>query len=101
VYNEVNDNLKVGVNMVEQNYEYFKNNFENLYSLYNGKYIVLKNLDVIGVYDSFARAVKETAKTEELGTFAVQHCVRITPNNANKFYNDNVRFAALEGELNA
>lgn len=39
---------------------------------YNGKFIVIKNRSVIGVYDDQATAVSETKKTHELGTFLVQ-----------------------------
>ena len=36
----------------------------------------LRNLgtNVFGVYDSYGNGVRETAKTEELGTFIVQEC---------------------------
>jgi hypothetical protein len=39
---------------------------------YNGKYIVIKNQEVIGDYDDLVTAVNETKKTHELGTFLVQ-----------------------------
>ena len=39
---------------------------------YNGKFIVIKNRKVIGVFDDKGTAVEETAKKEELGTFLVQ-----------------------------
>ena len=80
--------------MVKQNFDYFKENFEELYKQYKGKYIVLKNCEVIGVYSNLAQAARETAKTEELGTFAVQHCERDNP-GANRFYNDNVKFGVV------
>ena len=82
--------------MGKQNYEYFKNNFDELYEQYNGKYIALKDCNVIGVYDDFAKGVKETAKTEKLGTFLVQHCEKETPENANRFHNNNVRFGRAQ-----
>ena len=78
--------------MANQNYEYFKNNFDELYEQYKGEYVALKDCKVIGVYDNFAKAVKETAKTEVLGTFLVQHCEKTDPFNTNRFINDNIRF---------
>ena len=40
-----------------------------------GRFVVIKNQKVLGVYDSDLEAVEETSKTEEMGTFLVQKCV--------------------------
>jgi hypothetical protein len=62
------------VDMLKDEFEYFLKNKEELVKKYNGKYIVIKNLQVIGVYDSEIEAVDETSKKEEMGTFLVQKC---------------------------
>jgi len=41
---------------------------------YNGKFIVIKNLSVIGAFDDFNQAIDETLKDHEKGTFIVQKC---------------------------
>ena len=61
--------------MSKQNYDYFKQNLTELLVKYQNKYIVIKDLSVIGSYDSFDEAYENTIKTEELGTFIIQHCV--------------------------
>ena len=58
------------------NYNYFKSNLAELLGRYSNQYIVLKNESVIGYYDSFDEAYERTIKTEALGTFLIQHCIR-------------------------
>ena len=41
---------------------------------YDGKFIVIKDCSVIGVYDSELDAVEKSAEEHELGTFLVQKC---------------------------
>jgi Family of unknown function (DUF5678) len=61
--------------MLKEEFQYFVDHQEELVKKYSGKFIVLKNKKVIGVYDSHAEAYTETQKSEELGTFLIQHCV--------------------------
>jgi len=60
--------------MLENEFKYYLEHQSELVEKYNGKFIVLKNEIVIGVYDSNRDAYTETVKTEELGTFLIQHC---------------------------
>lgn len=60
--------------MLEKEYKYFRENQEKLVNLYEGKIIVIKGVDVIGVYDSDKEAIEETTKEYELGTFLIQRC---------------------------
>lgn len=57
---------------LKQEFEYYLAHQAEMVSRYNGKFIVLKNREVIGVYDSELGAVAETQKTHALGTFLVQ-----------------------------
>lgn len=75
-----------------KNYDYFKQNFETLYKEYKEKYVVIKNEKIIGVYDNFDMAYNETKKTEELGTFIIQHCTK-DKTELGCFYSSNVSFA--------
>ena len=59
---------------LEREFNYYLQNQDEFVNKYNGKYIVIKENDVIGVFDSEFEAVKETSKKYELGTFLVQKC---------------------------
>lgn len=60
--------------MLKDEFEYFLKNQKEFAKKYNGKFIVIKGLKVIGVFDSELDAVEVTSKKEELGTFLVQKC---------------------------
>ena len=60
--------------MLEQEFKYYLDNQSELVKNYNGKYIVIKNQAVIGVYDTKTEAYTESVKTNELGTFLIQLC---------------------------
>ena len=59
---------------LKKEFEYYKENQDELVKKHNGKVIVIKDFIVIGVYDSEIEAIKETAKEHEEGTFLVQKC---------------------------
>ena len=54
-------------------FQYYLDHKASFEKEYLGKYIVLKDHKVIGVYDDPVQAVTETQKTHQLGTFLVQH----------------------------
>lgn len=61
--------------MVEQlkhEFTYYLAHLDEFAKMYKGKFIVIKNCEIIGVYDSEFEAINETAKQHELGTFLVQ-----------------------------
>ena len=55
-------------------FEYYLEHQDELVEKYNGKFIVIKDCNVIGVFDSELEAVEHTAKQYELGSFLVQKC---------------------------
>lgn len=59
---------------LEREFEYYLQHQNDLVKRYNGKFIVIKDEKVIGVYDNELEAIKETSKHHELGTFLVQKC---------------------------
>ena len=61
-------------NALESELNYYLKHQNELVKQYAGKYIVIKNHEVIGNYDNELEAVKESAKKHELGTFLVQKC---------------------------
>lgn len=92
MYNKMNED---GVRlMCKQNYDFFVSNFESLYKNYANKYLAIKDCKVIGVYDDFDSAVFTTLKTEEVGSFVVQHCVE-EKDEANTFHSNNIVFSVV------
>jgi len=60
--------------MLENEFKYYLDHQAELVKKYSGKFIVIKNESVIGVYDNNIEAYTETIKVEELGSFLIQHC---------------------------
>jgi len=60
--------------MMKQEFDYFLKHQKEIVAKYNGKFVVIKNQKVLGAYASELEAVKETSKTEKMGTFLVQKC---------------------------
>lgn len=60
--------------MLEKEFQYYLDNQPSLVEKYPGKFIVIKGEKVIGVYDSHGEAYDNSIKTEQLGTFLIQHC---------------------------
>lgn len=61
--------------MLEQSFKYYLEHQTALVKKYNGKFIVIEDEKVIGVYASHSEAYNETVKSHELGTFLIQHCL--------------------------
>ncbi len=69
--------MKRGENMaenLEREFQFYLDNQDELVEQYQGKFIVIKDCQVIGFYMSDAEAVEETLKEHEIGTFLVQRC---------------------------
>jgi len=62
------------VERLEKEFKYYLDHQDELVEKYNGKFVVIKDCNVIGVFDSELEAVKKTAEKHELGTFLVQKC---------------------------
>ena len=58
--------------MQRSDFNWFLNHYDELYREYGHKFIVIKNKEVLGVYDSVREALDNT--DEDLGTFIVQEC---------------------------
>ncbi len=59
---------------LEKEFNYYLEHQDELVEKHNGKFIVIKNGEVIGAFDSELEAVEKTAEQHELGTFLVQKC---------------------------
>lgn len=60
--------------MREEDFNWFIQNYMNLYEKYGHKFIAIKNKTVLGVYDDIVEAVNQTSASEEIGSFIVQEC---------------------------
>jgi hypothetical protein len=72
-YKLTNHHLKRGI-MLEKEFEYYIKHQEELVKKHSGKFIVIKDQNVIGVYDSDLEAISETTKEHEIGSFLVHKC---------------------------
>lgn len=59
---------------LEQEFKFYLENQDALLKHHQGKFVVIKNRAVIGVYDNEIEAITTTSKTHPLGTFLVQKC---------------------------
>lgn len=64
----------VDTSLQDKDFNWFLQNYMELFKEYGKKYLAIKSEMVLGAYDSFAEAVNKTSETEELGTFIVQLC---------------------------
>ena len=62
-------------NYLNKQLEYFKSHQEELVKKYEGKFLVIKDQKVNGVYDTEIEAYTNAKKDFELGTFLIQQCL--------------------------
>lgn len=60
--------------MLDKEFQYYIDHQVELVEKYLGKFLVIKDLSVIGVYNTEIEAYAETIKKHELGTFLIQEC---------------------------
>ena len=60
------------VDAIRREFEFYRNNQDDIVEHYDGKVVVLKDHVVIGAYDSHLTAFTETVKDHEQGTFMIQ-----------------------------
>jgi hypothetical protein len=60
--------------MLEKEFKYYLDNQEKLVKEYLGKFLVIKDSSIVGVYDSELDAYQTSVKDYELGTFLIQEC---------------------------
>lgn len=78
--------------MLEKEFKYYLDHQEELVNQYNGKFLVIIDQKVVGVYSSMDEAYFEAQKKYELGTFLIQKC---TPGNSayTMTFHSNVSFS--------
>ncbi|MBU4141359.1 hypothetical protein KKE99_00605 [Patescibacteria group bacterium] len=60
---------------LQKQLEYFKSHQNELVEKYKGKFIVIRDQRVQGVYDTEIEAYTEAEKKFELGNFLIQQCL--------------------------
>jgi hypothetical protein len=60
---------------LQKQLEYFKSNQEELVRKYKGKFLVINNEEVHGVYDAEIEAYTNARKEFGLGNFLIQQCL--------------------------
>jgi hypothetical protein len=59
---------------LRKEFQYYLDHQGELVKQHRGKYVVIRDCTVLGVYDSEMQAINSTIKTHPLGTFLVQKC---------------------------
>jgi hypothetical protein len=59
---------------MDKDFDFFLQSMEKLYKEHGHKFVAIKDLNILGTYDTFNEALETTLKTEELGTFLIQEC---------------------------
>ena len=62
--------------MQEADYNWFLENYDELYKQYGDTYLAIKGKAVLGSYRSYAEGVLSTVREEPIGSFIVQRCGR-------------------------
>ena len=71
---------------LKKEFDYYLAHQEELVRQFSGKYIVIKDSEVKGAYDSEIEAVEKASEKFELGTFLVQKCEPGTDDYIQMYY---------------
>ena len=63
------------MDLLQNEFQYYLDNKVLFHKQYEGKFLVIKNQKIIGIFEDRIVAIKETNKIHELGTFLVQHVI--------------------------
>lgn len=58
----------------KNDFSWFLRNYNNLYQRYGHSFLVIKDNHILGSYTNTTEALRETLKSEEIGTFIIQEC---------------------------
>ena len=78
--------------MLEKEFKFYLDHQAELVEKYNGKFLVIKGEEVIGVYDAEDTAYFETEKSHEAVTFLIQFC-EMGDSSYTQIYHSRVSFA--------
>ena len=72
--------------MLDKEYQYYTNNRDTFLKEYNGKYIVIKDENILGVYNTQIEALSATSQNHEVGTFLIQHVTTLDEEQIQRFF---------------
>jgi hypothetical protein len=78
--------------MLKQEFQYYLDHQDELVKKYSNKYIIIKDGEVKGAYDSKNDAYFEGQKKFDLGTFLIQYCMPGNMAFSQTYYTQNVAF---------
>lgn len=78
--------------LLREEFNYYRTHQDELVAQFSGRYVVIKNHEILGVYDSELQALRATSKEHEPGTFLVQKC-EPGPDNYMQTYHSRITFA--------
>lgn len=58
----------------KKDFDFFIEHYQKFYEQYGHKFIVIRNKQILGSYDTELDAINQTSKTYPLGSFIVQEC---------------------------
>lgn len=58
----------------QDDFQWFLNNYMDLYKKYGRKFFAIQNKVILGIYDDIGSAIDVTAEEYPLGSFIVQEC---------------------------
>lgn len=62
------------LNIQLNDFQWFVENYDDIYAKYGVCYVVIKNEKILGTYNNCSTAIYETSKSEQMGMFIVQLC---------------------------
>ena len=71
---------------LEKDFAYYLEHQDEMVEKYDGKYVVIRDGQVLGDYDDELTAITETQKSQELGTFLVQKVSKGTGDYSQTFH---------------
>lgn len=61
--------------MLNKEYKYYQKHQETFLKQYKGKVLVIKEENIVGIFDDEVTAYKDSVAKYKLGTFLIQKCV--------------------------
>ena len=58
----------------EKDFDYFTDNYKDLFDKYGHKFLAIKDKTVLGAYDSVHDAIDNLSSKYEVGTYIIQEC---------------------------
>ena len=58
----------------KNDFDFFIENYQNLYKEYGHKFLAIKDKKVLGAYDSVRETISDLTPTYEVGSYIIQEC---------------------------